>query len=96
MCMNVYGLNGVHGSLWECMGEYMSAHESISVHMSLCECNEFLWLLWGYVNVCDFYDCIWAYVSVCDFMWVNVRVMIVFECIWKYVNDMSVFGYMRV
>ncbi len=42
ICMRGYGVNGVYGSLWECLGKYMSAHKCISGHMSLCECDEFM------------------------------------------------------
>ena len=94
MCMRGYGGNGVYGSLWECMGKYMSAHKCIQYTwvyvsvVSLCDCKEFLWLSWVYVSVCECYDCIWVYVSVSVllFMWVNVRVIIVFECICVYLR----------
>ena len=85
MCMRGYGGNGVYGSLWECMGKYMSAHKFIQYTwvdvsvVSLGDCKEFLWFSWVYVSECEVYDCNWVYFGVFGSMWVYVSV---FECMW--------------
>jgi hypothetical protein len=85
MCLRGYGGNGVYGSLWECMGKYMSAHKCIQYTwvyvsvVSLCDCKEFLWFSWVYVSECEGYDCIWVYLTVFESMGVYVSV---FECLW--------------
>jgi hypothetical protein len=82
------------------MGVYWKVHECTCIQytwvyvsvVSLCDCNEFLWLSWVYVSVCDCYDCIWVYESVwvyfclCEWMWGLWLYLNVFECIWEYVS----------